>query len=107
MGYVEWDSGMEPGLVSKKEAYKKIPDMCLAYYESKLIWRDAPPKAVKEEGEISNGVNNVSLGETKKEEGVKTEASEKAKVVETGGNDGAAPNPPTPRPPTPVLHSYS
>ena len=26
---------MEPGLVSKKEAYKKIPDMCLAYYESK------------------------------------------------------------------------
>ena len=50
--YVEWDSGvrvihlpqsliftsqfqMEPGLVSKKEAYKKIPDMCLAYYESK------------------------------------------------------------------------
>ena len=26
---------MEPGLVSKNEAYKKIPDMCLAYYESK------------------------------------------------------------------------
>merc|ERR1712181_51238 len=103
--YVEWDSGMEPGLVSKKEAYKKIPDMCLAYYESKLIWRDAPPKPVKEEGEISNGVNNVSLGETKREEGVKTEASEKAKVVENGGNDGA-PNPTT-RAPTPVLHSYS
>ena len=78
--------------------------MALMILISRLIWRDAPPKPVKEEGEISNGVNNVSLGETKKEEGVKTEA-EKAKVVENGGNDGA-PNP-TPRAPTPVLHSYS
>jgi len=99
--YVEWDSGMEPGLVSKKEAYKKIPDMCLAYYESKLIWRDTPPKPVKEEGEITNGVNNVNLGETKREEGVKAEA-EKARVVENGGDVA-----PPPRAPTPVLHSYS
>merc|ERR1711934_335440 len=100
--YVEWDSGMEPGLVSKKEAYKKIPDMCLAYYESKLIWRDAPPKAVKEEAEISNGVNKVNLGETKSEEGIKTEDTEKTKVLENGGGGGDAP-----RAPTPVLHSYS
>jgi len=100
--YVEWDSGMEPGLVPKKEAYKKIPDMCLAYYESKLIWRDAPPKAVKEEAEISNGVNKVNLGETKSEEGIKTEDTEKTKVLENGGGGGDAP-----RAPTPVLHSYS
>merc|ERR1711962_921985 len=99
--YVEWDSGMEPGLVSKKEAYKKIPDMCLAYYESKLIWKDAPPKPVKEEAEMANGVNNVNLGETKKEEGVKTEVKEKSNGVENG--NASAP----PRAPTPVLHSYS
>ena len=67
----------------------------------RLIWRDTPPKPVKEEGEITNGVNNVNLGETKREEGVKAEA-EKARVVENGG-DGAPP----PRAPTPVLHSYS
>merc|ERR1712203_60356 len=98
--YVEWDSGMEPGLVSKKEAYKKIPEMCLAYYESKLIWRDTSPKPVKEEAEISNGVKNVVLSKTKSEEGgVKTEAkdAEKTKPVEDEG--GAAP----PRAPTPVL----
>ena len=121
---------MEPGLVSKKEAYKKIPEMCLAYYESKyvlifcafilsrgnlrgtveltlilrLIWRDTSPKPVKEEAEISNGVKNVVLSKTKSEEGgVKTEAkdAEKTKPVENEG--GAAP----PRAPTPVLHSYS
>ena len=94
--YVEWDSGMEPGLVSKKEAYKKIPEMCLAYYESKLIWRDTPPKPVKEEAEMSNGVKNVILSE---EGGVKTEAKDAEKPVE----NGASP----PRAPTPVLHSYS
>ena len=87
-------------MVSKKEAYKKIPEMCLAYYESKLIWRDTPAKPVKEEAEMSNGVKNVILSE---EGGVKTEAkdAEKTKPVENEG--GAAP----PRAPTPVLHSYS
>merc|ERR1711962_1419175 len=89
--YVEWDSGMEPGLVSKKEAYKKIPDMCLAYYESKLIWKDAPPKPVKEEAEMANGVNNVNLGETKKEEGVKTEVKEKSNGVENGNTSSPPP----------------
>ena len=119
---------MEPGLVSKKEAYKKIPEMCLAYYESKyvfifcalilskgnlrgtvqltlilrLIWRDTPPKPVKEEAEMSNGVKNVILSKSE-EGGVKTEAkdAEKTKPVENEG--GASP----PRAPTPVLHSYS
>ena len=111
-------------MVSKKEAYKKIPEMCLAYYESKyvlifcafilsrgnlrgtveltlilrLIWRDTSPKPVKEEAEISNGVKNVVLSKTKSEEGgVKTEAKDAEKPVENEG--GAAP--------TPVLHSYS
>ena len=70
-------------------------------FHFRLIWRDTPPKAVKEEAEISNGVNKVNLGETKSEEGVKTEDSEKSKVNgENGGGDA-------PRAPTPVLHSYS
>ena len=56
---------------------------------------------MKEEAEISNGVNKVNLGETKSEEGVKTEDSEKSKVNgENGGGDA-------PRARTPVLHSYS
>ena len=71
----------------------------------RLIWRDTPPKPVKELAEMSNGVKNVILSETKRSEdgGVKTEAkdAEKSKPVENGG--GAAP----PRAPTPVLHSYS
>ena len=66
-------------------------------FNFRLIWRDTPPKAEKEEGEISNGVNNVNIGETKSEDGVKTEAKD-AKVVENGD---------LPRAPTPVLHSYS
>ena len=70
---------MEPGLVSKKEAYKKIPDMCLAYYESKwefcvhcrseeitslffrLIWKDVPPKPVKEEAVVVNDTQSDSI----------------------------------------------
>jgi len=65
-----------------------------------MTW-DAPPKHVKEEAEISNGVTKVNLGETKSKEGVKTEDTEKTKVVENGGGGDA------PRAPTPVLHSYS
>ena len=67
----------------------------------RLIWKDAPPKPVKEEAEMANGVNNVNLGETKKEEGVKTETKEKSNGVENG--NASAP----PRAPSPVLHSYS
>ena len=64
----------------------------------RLIWRDTPPKPVKELAEMSNGVKKRS-----EDGGVKTEAkdAEKSKPVENGG--GAAP----PRAPTPVLHSYS
>ena len=67
----------------------------------RLIWKDAPPKPVKEEAEMANGVNNVNLGETKKEEDVKTEVKEKSNGVENG--NASAP----PRAPSPVLHSYS
>ena len=46
-------------------------------------------------------MTKVNLGETKSKEGVKTEDTEKTKVVENGGGGDA------PRAPTPVLHSYS
>lgn len=66
--YVKWDSGMEPGLVTAKEAYQKMPQMCLKYYESKLIWRDKPPKTKEEvvkdeknEKEMVNGIENVKI----------------------------------------------
>ena len=46
----------------------------------RLIWRDTPPKPVKEEAEMSNGVKNVILSETKCEDGgVKTEAKDAEK----------------------------
>jgi len=88
--YVEWDSGMEPGLVSKKEAYKKIPDMCLAYYESKLIWRDKP--VAEKVAEVANGVGGVALAEKAED---KAEEKEEAKT--SAVENGAAP----------ALHSYS
>ena len=65
-----------------------------------MIWRDTPPKPVKEEAEMSNGVKNVILSKSE-EGGVKTEAKDAEKPVENEG--GASP----PRAPTPVLHSYS
>jgi len=97
--YVEWDSGMEPGLVSKKEAYKKIPDMCLAYYESKLIWRDKP--VAEKVAEVANGLGGVAIGEKvedKAEEKEEKEEKEEVKtsVVENGAAAAA-----------PALHSYS
>ena len=64
----------------------------------RLIWRDTPPKPVKEEAEMSNGVKNVILSE---EVGVKTEAKDAEKPAEN--EDGLAP----PRAPTPVFHSCS
>ena len=39
--FVDWGKpGMEASLVSKEDAYKKFPQMCLEYFESMLIWRD-------------------------------------------------------------------
>jgi len=90
---------MEPGLVSKKEAYKKIPDMCLAYYESKLIWRDKP--VAEKVAEVANGLGGVAIGEKvedKAEEKEEKEEKEEVKtsVVENGAAAAA-----------PALHSYS
>jgi len=64
--YVKWDSGREPGLVTSKEAYAKMPLLCLKFYESKLIWKEKPPKTEEElakEKEMSNGMEGVKISE--------------------------------------------
>jgi len=38
--YIQWEGDtVEPGLVTAKEAYRKIPWMCLEFYESHLVWK--------------------------------------------------------------------
>ena len=40
--YIEWEGNkVEPGLIKAKEAYNKIPFMCLKFYEKYLIWDKA------------------------------------------------------------------
>lgn len=63
--YIQWEdrSGVEPGLVTAKEAYQKIPQMCLKFYESHLIWnKPAGGCAVKKE--TKNAVDNVEVKES-------------------------------------------
>merc|ERR1712203_459401 len=37
--YIKWEADKaEPGLVKAREAYQKIPQMCLKFYEQHLIW---------------------------------------------------------------------
>jgi len=43
--YIKWEGDRaEPGLVSAKEAYQKIPQMCLKFYESHLVWNKKETK---------------------------------------------------------------
>ena len=39
----------EPGLVTAKEAYQKIPQMCLKFYEDLLVWDKKEVKKVEKE----------------------------------------------------------
>ena len=48
--FVERPGLVEPVLVPKREAYKQFPDLCLNYFESKLIWR----RTLYPAGEIVN-----------------------------------------------------
>merc|ERR1712126_551138 len=50
--YIKWkDDQAEPGLVKAKEAYQKIPMMCLKFYEKHLVWNKvvSQPVTVKED----------------------------------------------------------
>ena len=40
--YIKWEGDkVEPGLIKAEEAYSKIPNMCLKFYESKLVYKMA------------------------------------------------------------------
>jgi len=46
--YIKWEGNkIEPGLVTAKEAYQKIPQMCLKFYESHLVWDKKEVKKVE------------------------------------------------------------
>ena len=46
--FIKWEGDkIEPGLVKAKEAYQKIPQMCLKFYEQHLVW-DKKEKAQAE-----------------------------------------------------------
>jgi len=75
--YIKWqDDKAEPGLVKAKEAYQKIPMMCLKFYEKHLVWnkKEAPPapepvktdpkpaeEAVKDDKEVRDNQNDETL----------------------------------------------
>ena len=43
--YIKWEGDKaEPGLIKAKEAYNKIPNMCLKFYEKHLVWDKMAPK---------------------------------------------------------------
>ena len=45
--YIKWEGDKtEPGLVKAKDAYQKIPIMCLKFYEQHLIWNTKEEKSV-------------------------------------------------------------
>lgn len=45
--YIKWEGDKaEPGLIKAKEAYNKIPHMCLKFYEKHLVWDKMAPKLV-------------------------------------------------------------
>ena len=46
--------------MSRSEAHPNLRDEYTVDFHFRLIWRDTPPKPVKEEAEISNGVNKVN-----------------------------------------------
>merc|ERR1739844_209492 len=53
--YIKWEGDKtEPGLIKAKEAYQKIPQMCLKFYEQHLIWNkkeDTPAQPVSQPSE--------------------------------------------------------
>ena len=51
--YIKWkDDQAEPGLVKAKEAYQKIPMMCLSFYEKHLVWNKVTSK--KDSNEVKS-----------------------------------------------------
>jgi hypothetical protein len=77
--YIKWEGGKsEPGLVTAKEAYQKIPQMCLKFYESHLVWDKKEAKKVEKDATLTK--EKVSVPEkVVRRESVESKSSETSK----------------------------
>merc|ERR1712117_629649 len=49
---IKWEGDKaEPGLVKAKEAYQKIPMMCLKFYEKHLVWNKVAKPASEDKAD--------------------------------------------------------
>ena len=63
--YIKWEADkVEPSLVKAREAYQKIPQMCLKYYEQHLVWQK---KEVAQAEPISEPVKDQPQSESTEE----------------------------------------
>jgi len=74
--YIQWEekAGVEPGLVTAKEAYSKIPQMCLKYYEENLFWNKRTETVTNKKEEVKESVDGNAVTGTQQSE-VKDDAS--------------------------------
>ena len=73
--YIKWEGDKaEPSLIKAKEAYNKIPHMCLKFYEKHLVW----DKMASKPATASAAENSDSKTDQKTEggsEAIKNESS--------------------------------
>jgi len=76
--YIRWEGNKpEPGLVTAKEAYQKIPQMCLKFYEDLLVWDKKESKTVEKEEPKEKSVEKAPE-KVAKRESVDSRSSDKA-----------------------------
>jgi len=77
--YIKWEGNKaEPGLVTAKEAYQKIPQMCLKFYESHLVWDKKEAKKAETEVVKEKPVEKISEKVVRRES-VESKTSETSK----------------------------
>eukprot|EP00090_Calanus_glacialis_P041849 TRINITY_DN74406_c0_g1_i1.p1 TRINITY_DN74406_c0_g1~~TRINITY_DN74406_c0_g1_i1.p1 ORF type:complete len:326 (-),score=158.52 TRINITY_DN74406_c0_g1_i1:108-1085(-) len=102
--YIKWEGGKaEPGLVTAKEAYQKIPQMCLKFYESHLVWDKKEAKKgekdatlTKEKVTVPEKVVRRESVESKSSETSKGEAKERPSSSLSKGEPSQEVPPPPP-----------
>ena len=90
--YIKWEGDKaEPGLIKAKEAYNKIPNMCLKFYEKHLVWDKMAPKpaapAATESSEVKTDQKPEGGSETDKKE-TSTEKEAASTSQEAKKDDG-------------------
>merc|ERR1712083_849720 len=75
--YIRWEGNKpEPGLVTAKEAYQKIPQMCLKFYEDLLVWDKKEVKKVEKEASKEKSAEKIP-DKAARSESVDSRSSEK------------------------------